>query len=188
MIEVFNEISRHMIKGIMFHEQMADYFDFLNLHGLKRWQEVRFFEESAELRGLHRYAINHCNKLVNDGDVPAVRYVPTSWYNYTKYDVDTNTRKTAVKDAFEKWCEWEKDTKALYEKMFKKLTENGYIADANKVNELIKGVDNELKHLTRKMLEYKSVDYNMEYIMYQQDEMHSKYEEKLKESFKIEMC
>lgn len=188
MIEVFNEISKHMIKGIMFHEQMADYFDFLNFHGLKRWQEVRFFEENTELRGLHRYAINHCNKLVYDSDISNIRYIPNSWYNYTRYDVDTNTRKTAVKDAFGKWCEWEKETKALYERMFKKLTENGYISYANKVNELIKNVDNELKYLTRKMLEYKSVDYDIDYIMYQQDELHNKYEKELEEVYKVKMC
>lgn len=188
MIEVFNEISKHMIKGIMFHEQMADYFDFLDLHGLKRWQEYRFFEESAELRGIHRYALNHCNRIINDGEVSTTRYIPNSWYNYTRFDVDNGTRKTSVKDAFEKWLNWEKETKTLYEKLFKKLTENSYIADASKVNQLIQGVDAELKHLTRKMIEYKAVDYDMSYIMCEQDEMHNMYENKLKENFKIEMC
>lgn len=187
MIEVFNDISKRIIKGVMFHEQMADYFDFLNLQGFKRWQEYRFFDESAELRGVHRYALNHCNKLIDDGDVTATRYIPMSWYSNSRMQVDTSTRKQAVKEAFEKWYQWECDTKEFLEKQFKKLTDNYKISDANKVNDLIKSVDQELKCVTRKMLEYKAVDYDMTYIMFQQDELHEHYKEKTKE-IGIDIC
>lgn len=181
MIEVFNEISNRMVRNIMKHEQMADYFDFLNLHGLKRWHEYQFFEESAELRGIHRYAINHCNKMVRDDDIEAVRTIPSAWYNYTRLQVDNSTRKQAVKDALEKWYDWEKETKELYETLFKRLTDNNKIAEADKVNELILDVDEEIKRVTRKMIEYKSVDYDMDYIMFQQDEMHEEYRKKTKD-------
>lgn len=188
MIEVFNEISKRMVQGLMFHEQMADYFDFLNLHGFKRWHENRYIEESCNMRGIHRYAINHCNKLVYDGEIKGTQYIPTSWYNYTRTDVDASTRKQAVKEAFEKWYSWEKETKELYEKLFKKLTDSNKIADANKVNEIIKAVDMELKQVLRKMLEYKAVDYDMAYILYQQPELHEKYEKEMEEVYKVQMC
>lgn len=181
MIEVFNEISNRMIRNIMKHEQMADYFDFLNLHGLKRWHEYQFFEESAELRGIHRYAINHCNKMIREDDIESVKAIPTAWYNYTRLQVDSSTRKQAVKEALEKWYDWEKETKELYEVLFKRLTDNNKIAEADKVNELILDVDEEIKRVARKMLEYKSVDYNMDYIMYQQEEMHEEYRKKTKD-------
>lgn len=181
MIEVFNRISSRMIEGIMFHEQMSDYFDFLNLRGFKRQQEYRFLDETCELRGVHRYAINHCNRLIKDSTITTTNYIPTNWYNYTKLDVDNSTRKQAVKDAFEKWYTWEKETKKFYEEQFKILTDSSKIADANKVNELVKKVDKELKYLTRQMLEYKAVDWNMDYIMLKQDELHKCYHEKSKD-------
>ena len=112
----------------MLHEEMADYFDFLNLHGFKRQQEYHFFDESAELRGIHRYAINHCNRLITDTDIPSVKAIPQGWYNYTRLQVDE-----------------------------------------------------ELKYLTREMLEYKAVDYDMDYIMFKQNEIHECYKEKQKE-------
>ncbi len=31
--EIFSEISKHMIEGIMIHAQMADYYNFLGLKG-----------------------------------------------------------------------------------------------------------------------------------------------------------
>lgn len=187
MIDVFNDVSKRIVSGVMFHEQMADYFDFLNLHGLKRWQEYRFLEESAELRGIHRYAINHLNRLINDNDVAVARSIPSSWFNATRMQVDNSTRKQAVKEAFEKWLAWEKETKEFYEAKFKTLTESGKIAEADKINELIIAVDKELKCLTRKMLEYKAVDYDLSYICYQQDEMHEEYRKKTKE-IGIDIC
>ena len=45
----------------------------------------------------------------------------------------------------------------------------------------------ELKYLTRKMLEYKAVDYGMDYIMLQQNEMHDHFKEKTKE-LGIDIC
>lgn len=48
-------------------------------------------------------------------------------------------------------------------------------------NELICDVDQELKYLTRKMLEYKAVDYDMDYILFQQNELHEYFKEKTKE-------
>ena len=47
--------------------------------------------------------------------------------------------------------------------------------------------DQELKYLTRKMLEHKAVDYDMDYIMSQQNEMHEHFKEKTKE-LGIDIC
>ena len=187
MIETFNEISQRMIKGIMYHEQWADLFDFLNFRGFKRQQEYRFLKENAELRGVHRYTINHCNKLINDKTIDSVKEIPETWYNYTKLDVDNNIRKQYVKDIFKKWHTWETETKKFYEEKFKQLTDNGRIASANKVNELIKNVDKELKCLTRQVLEYQSVDWDLEYLMWQQDCIHDEYEEKEKQ-ISVNIC
>ena len=181
MIEVFNRISARQIKAIMQHTQWADMFDFLGLMGEKRWQEYRAIDEFAEMRGLHRYALNHCNKLILNSTTEAVNEIPTSWYNYTRLDVDNETRKTYVKRIYEDWYKWEKETKEFLEEQFKILTDNKQIASADKVNCLIQGVDQELKRLTRKMLEYRAVNYDLDYIMYCQPEMHEHFKEKTKD-------
>ena len=188
MIEVFNQVSRRQVQALMFHEQMADYFDFLSLGGIKRWHEHQYIAESCEMRGIHRYAINHLGKIINDGQISGTDYIPKSWYNYNRKDVDTNTRKQAVREAFEKWVAWETETKTLYQNWFKTLTDNAKIAEADKINCLICDVDKELKCVERKMLEYKAVDYDMSYVVYDQKEMHDHYEKKLAEEYKVKMC
>lgn len=180
-LEIFEDIDNRQVQALMFHSQMADYFDFLGLNGFKRMHEYNFFKECAENRGVHRYILNHMNKLLRDKDIANTRVIPTTWYNYSRLDVDSNTRKTAVKDAFIKWHEWETETKSFLEKKFKELTEMGNIACANKVNQLICDVDQELKCITRKVLKYKSIDWDICVIEMEQDEMHEYYKEKTKE-------
>ena len=188
MIEVFNDIARRMTANVMRHTQLSNLFDFLNLRGEKREQEHHALAESVELKGLHRYAINHLYKLIDDRTVEIPQLIPTSWYSGTKKDVSNDMRRSYLKSSYEEWFKWETETKELYEQSFKKLADNSKIAEANKVNELIKDVDEELKYLSREMWEYKSVDWALDFVLMKQDKKHNHYEEKEKAEFKVEFC
>lgn len=188
MIEVFNEIAKRQTANIMKHLQLADMFDFLNLRGEKRRQEYHAFEEWAELRALHRYAINHIYRLIDDKGLEIPALIPSAWFSATKKDVSNDNRRQYTKTAYEKWQEWETETKRFYEQSFKTLTDNGKIAEANKINQLIKEVDEELKYLTRELLEYKTVDFSLDYILLKQETMHDYYEKKTEEKFFVKLC
>ena len=140
------------------------------------------------MRGIHRYAINHCYKLINGSLITIPNIIPQGWKSATKFEVTREIRKKAVKDAFQEWLDWETETKKFYESQFRTLTDNAKIADANKVNELIDDVDKELKYVSREILEFESVDWSNEYIAYQQDSLHKEYSEKMKDEIKVEMC
>lgn len=71
--------------------------DFFGCRGFKRMGEYHFFKDSAELCGLHRYAINHCNKIIFDAPIEAIRVIPASWESYTRQEVDMSSRKRAIK-------------------------------------------------------------------------------------------
>ena len=113
--------------------------------------------------------------------------IPSNWENYTRFQVDNSTRKSAVKEAFEKWYQWENETKMFLESQFKTLAEASKIADADKVNEMICGVDQELKELTRELLSLRAVDYDPSYIMMRQGELHEKYREEEKK-IGVDIC
>jgi hypothetical protein len=40
--EVFKSIAERQLQGLMMHEDLANYYDFLNLHGYKKCQEYHF--------------------------------------------------------------------------------------------------------------------------------------------------
>lgn len=180
-IEIFNQINERQLKALMFHNQMADYFDFLGLNGFKRMHEYQYFAENVAMRGVHRYVLNHTNQLLTTSTIVPDRVIPASWLNYCRFDVDTSTRKSAVKESFQKYYDWEYATLHFYEQKFKELSELGCIAHTNKVMELIKDVDLELKHISRCIIKYKAVDWDMTLIETEQDCIHEYYREKTKE-------
>ena len=176
--EIFRSISSHMTKGVMIHEQMADYYDFLNLHGYKRCHEYHGKCEMKNLRHLHRYFINHFNRLIKEDPIENPDSIPSSWYRYTRQEVDTNTKRSAVKSGIEKWVSWEKETKDLYEKMYQEAMSIGEVAAAKKIGCFICDVDKELKWAERTHLDLMTVDYDMGYILSKQQYLHDKYKGK----------
>ena len=62
--EIYADVAAHMIEGLMIHEQLANYYDFLGLGGYKRCHEYHYIEESVKYRGLYRYFINQKNDSI----------------------------------------------------------------------------------------------------------------------------
>lgn len=176
--EIFRTISSHMIKGVMIHEQLADYYDFLNLHGYKRCHEYHSKCEMKGMRKLHRYFINHYNRLIEEEVIENPDVIPASWYRYTRQEVDANTKRSAVKSGIERWVSWEEETKTLYEKMYKELMEIGEVAAAKRLCRNIHDVDKELKWAQRKHINLVTSDYDIGYILGEQDHLHDWYKER----------
>lgn len=176
--EIFQGLSERKIRGVMLHDYMVDYFSFLNLHGYKRMSEYHAEKEMKGFRKLHSYFIDHYNKLIPDIRFENAEYIPANWYNYTRLEVDVNTKRTAVRDAFVKWHDWENETKKYYEQMYKELSDIGEYASAMKVAKMVKNVDHELKWVCRKRIELENADYSMNYILGEQKYYHDFYKGK----------
>lgn len=177
--DIFKAILDRQTIAIDFHDQMADMSDFLGLRGYKRLHEYQYFVESAERRALKRYYINHHNQILLGSDsLMKPDVIPDDWIDYTRMDVNPDTRKAAVKANFEMYHEWEKETKDCYEDYAKMLLSQGFIADYNAVNELLKCVVKELKHLERMIITLSSMEWDMVYIESVQYEMHEHYRKK----------
>ena len=177
--EIFSELSAHFVKGLMFHEQMANYYDFLQLEGYKYCHEYHFKAESNSYRKLNRYYLNHYNKLIPESRVEDPKVIPDNWYRYSRSDVDIQTKKNAIKTAMDKWVDWETDTKETLERMYCELLDLNEISTAIFISKFIEDVDCELKWAERKRLDLMSVDYDMTYILEQQKRLHDKYKSML---------
>ena len=107
--------------------------------------------------------------------------IPDSWYQYTRHDVNSTTRKNAIRVAMDKWVNWEKDTKKLYEVLYQELMNLGEVAAAKEISKYIKDVDNELAKACQKHIELTAIDYNINDIIQEQEELTKKYRKKIKE-------
>lgn len=179
--EVFSKIVSHLIEGMMLHDRMADYYDFLGLMGFKRLHEYHYLCDAVELRGVHRYYINHFNMLIPEQNVVSPWSIPSSWFNYERQSVGAGTKKASVQSGVEAWAEWEHNTKKLYEQCYCDLCDIGEVAAACKVKELISDADMECKCADRLHIRLKGMEYDMPAIFMMQDEMHEEYDKKEKE-------
>ena len=166
--EIFKDISAHMIKGLMVHSQLADYYRFLGLKKYAKCHEKHFEEESHNWRCLSRYYIEHFNALIETERIDDPEVIPGDWFNYKRADVDIMTKRRAVENGLHEWIEWEKDTKRLYEDMYSELMNNNMIAAALFISQFICDVDKELSEAQGYHLYKKAVDYDMEHIVSEQ--------------------
>lgn len=179
--EIYSKLASHMIQGLMTHEQLANYYDFLGLKGYKRCHEYHYLDETCNYRKLCRYFINHHSKLIPESDVDNPEIIPSNWYRYERQDVDNGTKVNAIKNGITLWVNWEKETKKLYEEMYEELININEVASAMNLKMFICGVDEELKCAERKFLDLKAIDYSLEVIIPAQHEIHEKYKKKMKE-------
>lgn len=177
--EIFSELSAHFIKGMMFHDQMANYYDFLSLRGYKRYHEYQFKCDSCTYRKLNRFYINQYNKLIVEKPVSDPAVIPETWYRYSREDVDTSTKKNAIKVGISEWIRWETTTLSKLQQVQLELYDDGEVASAMFINRLIKQVSKELKCAKRKHIELNTLDYDMSYILSEQKCIHDKYKAKL---------
>ena len=178
--EIFSEISAHMIKGLMVHDQMAKYYCFLNLKGYSKCHKYHYLCENKDYMDLNHYYHRHHSKLIKEKPVTDPKLIPNSWYSYTREDVDITTKRNSVKTGLEKWIQWEEDTLALYSKMYKELFALGEIADAEYVADLIEDVSDELAQAKSLYIKKKSTDFDIISIMDDQEPKAIMYWEKIK--------
>lgn len=177
--EVFSELSAHFIKGMMVHDQLAQYYDFLSLRGYKRYHEYQFKHDSCAYRKINRFYINHYNKLITEKPVNDPNIIPESWYRYSREDVDAETKRVAIKNGITEWIKWETATLVKLQQSQLDLYDDGEVASAMFINKFIKDVECELKCAKRMYLDLSAVDFDMCYILDKQTGIHDKYKKML---------
>lgn len=166
--EIFSDLSAHMIKGLMAHSQLADYYRFLGLPEYAECHEKHYKKESCNWRKLSKYYIEHYNMFIPEKKVDDPKVIPDEWFKAKRQDVDVNTLRKSVQKGLEFWVTWERDTKTMYQTHYKNLMENGCVAAALFFKKFICEVDDELAEAEEWHLYKKAVDYDIGHIIGEQ--------------------
>lgn len=158
---IFNDIASRMIKGLMFHDQLAQVFLFLGMPKYEKAQYDQYREESDRYHDVCHFYGTRSNKLLRAASVGNVEIIPSNWYDYTRMDMSFPTRKQTIKEMFEKWIAWEEETKRLFEVSYCELIELHEVAYADRVLMYIQSADEEIERVRRDYLEMKSTDFDM---------------------------
>lgn len=179
--EIFSNLSSHMVKGLMVHDQIAHAFGFLNLQGYQKCHEYHYFEESKNYQKLNNLYLRYYHKLIMENNTDRPQIIPQNWYKYTKSDVDAGTRKNAIRDLLKKWIDWEKETNELLASCYKELCEQGHIFGAMKIKEFLLDVGEELAGAQEKLIALEAMNYDMAQIVAEQEQLYEMYKNKLHE-------
>lgn len=174
MEEILNRLIARKIEGMMFHDEMTDYFQFLGLQGFKRLHAYRFLCEAKEMRKLKQFEIDHCNVLPEVDGVDYSKRTPSAWYGRKQTDVDESTRQRAVRDAMVAWVEWEKETREIFSKAYTEALEKNP-SGAVKIAKCLKGIECEVKYAERLNLKLAACGYSMDFVIEIQDKLHDEF-------------
>lgn len=183
--EIFSQVAQRMIEGLMTHSQLADYFGFLGLEGYQKCHIYHYFDENNNYKCIADYYLKHYNKLLLDMPFKNPGIIPENQLQFTRQQVTKDVRKTAIIAGIERQVVQEQDTKKFYESKYNELIQLGEISSAQELNKYIIDVDYELAEAEEIYLELNAIDFDINDIITQQDEIYKKYKKKIKE---IELC
>lgn len=175
--EVFTKLATHMIKGLMVHDQLADYYIFLGLEGYHLEHEHQYLSESKTYRDLCYYYMSHYDALLPIDKVDDPQIIPSAWYKYNRFDVDISTRRNGIEAGFKIWRDWETKTIKLYEELAKNLYDLGEISAYQFATNLVQMVDAELQNIVNSIFMLSSTNYDMTYISEVQEKLIEKHKD-----------
>lgn len=183
--DIFGRLSQHMIKGLMVHSQLTDYYNFLGFKGYAKCHEYHYHEESKSYKDLGCYYTRHYHKLLQERRVEDPKVIPENWFGHVSFDVSASTTQDAIKKGFKIWVDWERETKQLYESLYNELINIREVAAAAYVRDLVADVSKELAEAEWRHLENNIIDYNLGTLIGKQDAVYEKCKKKLKE---LKLC
>ena len=159
-MECFKKIAAHMLKGLMYHRDMEDYFRFLGYEELANEQRMHYLDESNNFACLHKQYMQETGCFL-DFEIPKYESViPENWYNYKTTDVDNGTRQKSLKNIFEIWKNWEIETISLYEESIHHFRNTGNDHCAFILERYLKDTSAELKSIKSLWTEFEINDWN----------------------------
>lgn len=204
---LYSELINRMKQGVEMHEQLADYYGFLNLPGYQKCHEYQMLCELLTYRKAKDMYMKEYNQLVQPASMMAAltnmsnnnqngmqsnntnmsnnnnyaNVIPQNWYTHTRYDVDASTKRTAVRDGFKRWIDYEKDTKNYLTQMTQRLEQQNEREAARKLDYLIDHVEKEIECAEEQMMALENSGYDMNYILQEQNELKAKYAKKIRD-------
>lgn len=173
--ETFNKISNHQLQGMMFHHDMTDYFQFLSLYGFAAQQRFHYYEESKSHDKLTDYYIKTYHRLLPPMPIEKRETIPSSWMKYKQDDVSSSDRQNGIRNGFQKWIEWEKDTKALYNDSYLSLLDDKEADAAIFISHYLEDVSSELSAAEGELNHLAAMNFDMPTIVDGQHKLIKKY-------------
>lgn len=180
--EISSIIAQRLLQGSMHHQSFAKYYSFLGLQGYRLFHEYQYYCESMNYLNFSFYFLQHYDRFIPKFSIESLSnftVIPDNWYDYSRIDMDVNTRRNAVKNGLQKYLHWQKETKKVFEDMYGQYMNISQITLGLKLKDYLQDVDKEIKKAELCLLEISSTDYDMPTVVSKQEQLKKVYGKKL---------
>lgn len=151
-------VIQRQTEGLMYHDEMTDYYAFLHLDVLKELHHKQTKEELCALREVK------CDYIKTFESLPFYiatdpKVIPIEWKNKTVADVDEASLKILIKDSLAGYLDWERETCEIYKSMALVFKENMNFYLHRKVCKMIEEVQEEIHCINEMIVDAASYDY-----------------------------
>ena len=175
----YEKAITRILDGVMFHEQMMLYYNFLGLNGYSICHKYHYLSELNSYNSVLEYYINKYNKLIVVKPNTDTDIIPSSWYKFTKSDVEVSNIRSGVKTGLTKWLEWESGTLEVLKEVYIDVCKED-ITFGVLLQVLMSDVEDEIKAINESTIRNKATDYDVILMMSEQGELIKKYNKKIK--------
>lgn len=89
---MIEQIIDHIMKGVIFHIRLSEYYNFISLDGFSNFHAHQAKEEFCSSLKAQRCYMDNEDKLISSiAFQPTENIIPQDWYSHIKKDVDTAT-------------------------------------------------------------------------------------------------
>ena len=157
----YDNIGKTMVKGLMIHDQLTQYFAFLGFYGYSKFHEHQYIEESRRYQKFCLDYTKKYGKLIYMDKIDNPEVIPQTWYNYSTDDVNTQTKIQSIKNGFETWVNWEKEVIDILKVEYGKAFEDDDIYAMNVIMDILVDVMDEWENAKEKLRNLEVTDYDM---------------------------
>ncbi len=182
--EIFTELVSHMKKGLSLHDELTHLYGFLNLKGYQKQQEYQYLSQSKSYIQLKQFYLNYYRKMIIEKEIQLYNLIPQNWYKYKKENVDISTKRTAIRDLFNKWLQWEENTQLLLNNCYKQLYDLKQFTSCDKILSLLNDVNEELTESRNQYINLESSGYDIVFILESQQQLYKNYIHKIKKLYR----
>jgi hypothetical protein len=152
------QIIQRQTEGLMYHDEMSDYYAFLGLGMLKKLHHKQTKEELCSLRKAK------CDYISTFGMLPFYtatdpKVIPSEWKNKTNVEVDEKSLKLLIQSSLLSYLTWEEETCDIYKASAKVFKENMNFPLYREACEMIEEVQEEICKINELLLDAALYDY-----------------------------
>lgn len=156
--EAMLKIIKRQTEGLMYHDEMTDYYTFLHLGILKDLHQKQTKDELKSLRQAKCLFISAFGMLPFYSATDP-RVIPMEWLNKSNIEIDDSSLKLLIQTSLAGYLTWEEETCEIYKASAKEFKENMNFPLYREACKMIEEVQEEICKINEMILDAALYDY-----------------------------